>query len=607
MENMEKIKVSDLIADFIASLETKHVFMISGGGNMHLIDSVGRNPHLTYVCNHHEQACAIAAEGYARATENIGVCLVTTGPGATNTLTGLIGCWLDSIPTLFISGQVKRKDLGQLEGLRSLGVQEVNILDMVKPVSKYAVLVMEPEKIKYNLEKAVFIAKSGRPGPVWLDIPLDVQSSIVNVKDLEEFDPVKEGLEAKPPHSELKEQVAKTIEILANSKRPILIGGSGIKLAGARKEFEELMKLLQVPVLTAFLARDLSVSSDPLFVGRHGGFGDRAGNFAVQNADVVLTIGARNHLFNIGYQYEWFAREAKKIVVDIDPAELTKKTVTPDLPILADAKEFIKEMIHQLQNKNLPDITEWKEKCAYWKATYPILTDEYKNQKKFVNSYYFTEELSQAMQEGEQLVLADGTALTGTLQAIKIKKDQRVYYNFGAASMGWCLPAAIGVAFAAKAPRTLLITGDGSIMMNLQELQTIRHYNLPIKIFILNNNGYLAIKNTQNTFFGGHLVASNPDSGVSFPDFKKVAEAFGIPHEKMTEHSEVKEVIEKVLEKDGPVICEILMDPGQTLFPRITSVKKEDGTMVSKPLEDMYPFLEREEFLKNMIIKPIDE
>lgn len=603
---MNKIKVSDYIAEYIANLGIKHVFMISGGGNMHLVDSFGKNTHFQYVCNHHEQASAIAAEAYARANENLGVCLVTTGPGGTNTLTGVIGAWLDSIPTLFISGQVKRNDIGYLEGLRAQGVQEINIVDMVRPVSKYAELVLEPEKIKYYLEKAVFLAKSGRPGPVWLDIPLDVQCALVDTETMDSFDPGKDGIGIKPEYSDLSNLVGKTLELLKSSKRPVLIVGHGIRLANARKELTELVEALQIPVLTSMSAHDLMVSDDPLFAGRHGGFGDRGGNFTVQNADLILSIGARNHLWNIGYQYELFAREAKKIVVDIDAAELNKKTLKPDLPILADAKVFMKEMLQQLKTVELPDVQDWKKKCINWKNKYPVLTEEYINQKNFVNSYYFTNELSNLMEDGDQIVLADGTAFTGTLQAIKIKKDQRVYYNVGCASMGWCLPAAIGVAFAKNPKRVILITGDGSIMMNLQELQTIRHYNLPIKIFVLNNGGYLAIKNTQNSFFSGNLVASNPESGVSFPNFKKISEAFELPYENIENHVNLGETIEKVLCADGPMVCEIFMDPNQTLYPKITSLKREDGTMVSKPLEDMFPFMERNEFFENMIVPPVN-
>ncbi len=604
--DMSNKKVSDIVAEFIADLKVRHVFMISGGGNMHLIDSVGKNPNIKYICNHHEQACAISAEAYARGNDNFGVCLVTTGPGSTNALTGVIGAWLDSIPTLYISGQVKKTDLGQLDGLRALGVQEVNTVDMAKPVTKYADIVLEPNKIKFYLEKAAFMARSGRPGPSWLDIPLDVQSAMVDEGSLESFDPIKEGIESKPTTDNLNNLVRRVVEMIQTAKRPVIIAGHGIRLAHARKEFEKLIEILQIPILTAMSAHDLITSSNPLFVGRHGGFGDRAGNFAVQNSDLILSIGSRNHLWNIGYQHELFAREAKKIVVDIDEKELNKKTLKPDLPILADARDFMSELISQSGDTKFADISDWRKKCLNWKNRYPVLTEEYKKQDKYVNSYYFTDVLSDLMREGEQVVLADGTAFTGTLQGIKIKKDQRVYYNVGCASMGWCLPAAIGVAFAKESERVVLITGDGSIMMNLQELQTIKHHNLPIKIFLLNNNGYLAIKNTQNSFFQGNLIASSPESGVSFPDFKKVSDAFGIAYEKMTIHSEVKDTIERVLSIPGPVICEILMDPSQTLYPRITSLKMDDGTMVSKPLEDMYPFLDRKEFLDNMIVKPIN-
>ena len=603
---MAQVKVSDFVAKFIAEQGVTHVFMISGGGNMHLIDSIGNNPDLTYVCNHHEQACAIAAESYARATENLGVCLATTGPGAVNALSGLIGAWLDSIPTLYISGQVKRHDIGQLSGLRALGVQEVNIVDMARSVTKYAELIMEPTDIKYHLQKAVFLAKAGRPGPVWLDIPLDVQAVMVEESDLKEFDPKKEIL-AEKPNLNLEASVKKTLEYLRFSQRPVIIAGHGVRLAKAHEEFIKLAEACQIPVLTAMSAHDLIPSGHPLFAGRHGGFGDRAGNFAVQNADLILTIGSRNHLWNIGYQYELFGRGAKKIVVDIDPAELSKKTLRPDLAICADAKEFILGLLFQVKAGSLPDISPWRKRCQAWLKKYPVVLEEYKKDFGYVNSYYFTQVLSQIMPEGEQVVLADGTAFTGTLQAIFIKPNQRVYYNVGSAAMGWDLPAAIGVCFAKNKKRVVTIAGDGSIMLNIQELQTIKHHNLPIKIFLLNNQGYLAIRNTQNAFFQGRLVASGESSGVSFPDFKKLFKSFGIPYIAMHENSEAFKVIAEVLAAEGPVACEIFMDPNQTLYPKITSVKKPDGAMVSKPLEDMFPFLDRKEFKENMIVPPVNE
>ncbi|MCF7843474.1 thiamine pyrophosphate-binding protein [Candidatus Gracilibacteria bacterium] len=601
-----KKKLSDFIVDHIVDLGVKHVFMISGGGNMHLVNSFGSNEKIDYVCNHHEQACAISAEAYARVNENLGVCLVTTGPGATNTITGVVGAWLDSIPTLYISGQVKCADIGHTSGLRALGVQEVNTIGTIKDITKYSVMITRPEKIKYHLEKAIFLAKSGRPGPVWLDIPLDVQNAMVDIENLESFDYKKENLEIKPEGLFLSKNVSAVIEMVKKSERPIIIAGHGIRLALARKEFSELVDLLKIPVITAMSAHDLVTTDNNLFAGRHGSFGDRAGNFAVQNADLIITIGARNHLWNVGYQYELFARNAKNVVVDIDKDELSKKTLKPDLPILSDAKEFIKEMILQLKGDSVGNFSNWNTRCLNWRTKYPVLTDEYINQKEHVNSYYFTDVLSDLMKEGEQIVLANGTAFTGTLQAIKIKKDQRVHYNVGCASMGWCLPAAIGVFFAGKPERVILVTGDGSIMMNLQELQTIKHHNLPIKIFLLNNNGYLAIKNTQNSFFNGHVVAATPETGVSFPDFEGIANAFGLGYEKIENHNETEFKVKKVLDSSGPVLCEIFMDQNQTLYPKVSSLKREDGTILSKPLEDMFPFLDREEFLENMIIPPVN-
>lgn len=595
---MAQVKISDYIASFIESTGVKEVFLISGGGNLHIIDSIAKNKKLAYVCNHHEQASAMAAESYARVSENIGVCVVTLGPAATNMVTGISGAWLDSIPVLYISGQVPRHFMAYRKDLRQLGVQESDIVNIVKPITKYAVVVTEPKEIKYHLKKAVYLAKSGRPGPVLLDIPLDIQATTIDEKELIDFNPPLQPSKAK--RQELTKKITVVIKLLKKSQKPVIFAGHGIRLAKAQKEFSSLIDCLKVPILTTMSAHDLITSDHPFYTGRPGVFGDRAGNFAIQNADLLISIGARNHLWNIGYDFKSFAKNARKVIVDIDRVELEKKTVSPDIPVESDAKEFILELLKQSAQAELPDISEWVSRCRNWKKKYPVVLSEYQKQKKYVNSYYFTDVLSSVLGEGEVIITGVGTSFTGTLQSIRIKKGQRLHCNVGCASMGYDLPAAIGACFANNKKSIILITGEGSIMFNLQELQTIVHYKLPIKIFLLNNNGYLAIKNSQNSFFYGKFVAVDQTSGLSFPNFKKIADAFGIGYERINSHANIKSKIKKVLSSKGAVLCDINMLPLQPLIPKVYSEKRPDGSMVSKPLEDMYPFLSREEFEANM-------
>ncbi len=596
---MKKIKLSDYVWSFVEKLGVREVFLISGGGNMHLIDSIGKSKRLKYVCNHHEQACAIAAEGYARATKNIGVCLTTTGPGATNAITGVSGGWLDSIPMLCISGQVNRASMITKPTMRQIGIQEINIVAMVKPMTKYAVVVTEPKDIRYHLEKAVYMAKTGRPGPSWLDIPLDVQASMIDLGECRAFDPVAEGLAPKPAKNLVKE-VSQVVKLLRASKQPLILAGHGIHCAGGEKTFLNLLKGLPVPVATTISAPDLIPSDHPLFTGRPGGFGDRAGNFAVQNADLMIAIGARLHPWTTGFKSLDFGRRAKKVMVDIDPDELKKKSLSIDLRVEADARLFMEELERQLASIALPDISAWRKRCQDWRKKYSVMLPEYARQKTFVNSYHFVDELSKQLPKGALIVTGDGTAFTGTNQGIKVKKDQQVIFSVGCAAMGYDLPAAIGACFGSGKKETTLITGDGSIMLNIQELQTIVHYKLPIKIFLLNNEGYLAIRNTQHNYFNDRFVASDAGSGVSFPKFKKIAAAFDIPYLAMTKADEVAGRVREVLSMDGPVLCEIMMSPRQELNPRPRATINPDGTFVNRPLEDMYPYLSPEELAKNM-------
>lgn len=600
------IKVSDYLAKRVRDMGVTHVFMISGGGAMHLNDSFGKCPGLDYVCNHHEQACAMAVEGYSRISGNIGVAVVTSGPGGTNTITGVLGEWLDSIPALFISGQIKYTTTVESTGLplRQLGDQEANIVDIVKSITKYAVMVRDPKTIRYHFEKAVYLAKHGRPGPVWLDIPLDVQSAKVEEDELVGYDPEENVLRFAP--SVVATYAATIISKIRASRRPVFLAGNGIRLGGAMGSFYDVIERLNIPVQTAMGANDLIHSTHRLFSGRPSVTGDRSSNFIIQNSDLLLAIGARLGVRTVSYSYKAFARAAYKIVVDIDDGELKKPTIFPDLAVHCDAKLLLEEMARQLESNPIPPKSEWLEWCKERRKRYPSVISEYRQQRQYVNSYYFVERLSQAMIEGDVIVLGDGTANTCTFQAVTLKPKQRLFTNSGCASMGYDLPAAIGACFAHKKGRVVCIAGDGSIHMNIQELQTIVHHRLPIKIFVLNNNGYLAIRTTQDAYFPGKYVAADPSSGVTLPDFTKVAPAYGIPAIRINNHTELEEGIRQTLDADGPRLCEIMMSPTQTLYPKLASEIRPDGTMVSKPLEDMFPFLDRAEFHANMLIPDWD-
>lgn len=601
------IKLSDYIAEKLRDdYGVKYIFMITGGGSMHLNDSFGKTPRLTYICNHHEQATTIAAECYARITNNIGVCNVTTGPGGTNTFTGLIGAWLDSIPMLIISGQIKREwsvySYPQVK-LRQIGIQEINIVDMAKPVTKYAKIVMDPYDIRYELEKAIYIAKSGRPGPVWLDIPLDVQSAKIDVDKLRGFDP--KELEERVDMQLLKKQASETIRRLKRAKRPMIVAGFGIRLGNAVDLFYKLANKLKIPIVTSLSAHDLMWEKHPLYGGRFGLYGTRGGNFAVQNSDVLLVLGCRMNIWEIGYEYKTFAREAVKIMVDIDKKELKKPTFKPDIPINTDVKFFLEEMLDQLNRQKLPSYSLWLNKTKYWHKKYPNILPEYKKEKNYVNYYYFIGELSKVLKNDDIIATGNGTAFTGTCQTIQLKKGQRLCINIGCAAMGWDLPASIGAYFARKKKRIILITGDGSIQFNLQELETIVYHKIPLKIFLINNNGYVAIRATQSGFFK-RLFGTDKDHGVGLPDMQKIAKAYGIPAIKIKNQRDLKTKLNKVINSKGPIICEIMVPPDMPLIPRTKTIVKPDGTLVSKPLEDMYPFLPREEFLKNMYIQPVN-
>lgn len=592
------IKVSDYVIKKLEETGAKHMFMLPGGGAMHLNDSLGNSKKIQYICCLHEQACAIAAEAYARVTNNIGLLMVTTGPGGTNALTGVAGAYLESTPMFVVSGQVKRMDMINNQGIRQQGMQELDIISIVKPITKYAVLVNEPNMIRYHVEKALYEATHGRKGPVWLDIPLDVQATMVDEDELIGYIQTPE-----PVNTYLEKQVLQVIEKLNNSERPILLAGNGIRLAGAGSEFEQLIQILNIPVLTTWNGIDLIEEDNDLYYGRPGGLGHRYANFMQQNSDFFLSVGARLNLLQTGYNFDGFAREAVKIMVDIDNAELHKINVRPDIPICADAKDFLALMIKHKDKINKRERKEWFAYGDKLKAKYPIVKKEYWEEKDAVNTYCLLETISANMREDDIYVSgSSGSCIDISMQTFRVKKGQRVFCTKGLASMGYGLPSAIGACLASGGKRTVGVNGDGGFMMNIQELQTIARLNLPIKIFVLCNGGYGAIKATQTGIFEGHLVACNQDSGLSIPGIPRIAGAYGIKTITIQNNEELKDKVKEALEFDGPVIIETITPIGLTASPKQISYKRPDGQMESMPLEYMNPPIDESEMRENMLI-----
>ncbi len=598
------MRVADYIFKTLADRGADTVFLVTGGGAMHLNDALGRERRLHYVCCLHEQACAMAAEGYARIRNKPGIVSVTTGPGGTNAITGVAGAWLDSIPMLVISGQVKTETmLSSCPHLhvRQIGDQELNIIDLVKPITKYAVCVRNPQEIRYELEKALYLCSSGRPGPVWLDVPLDVQAA--EMKDTFRKSTFMKDLPLEPS----KEDIAYILEKLNTARRPVLIAGNGIRLAGGVEEFRLLSERLGIPILTAISGIDLLPSDSPWFFGRPGILGERPANFILQNADLLLILGTRMGIRMTGYAFKSFAPKALKIMIDIDPNEMRRPLFPVSYPINADAACTVRALLDALQTTPLAEKKHWLAYCRKMKNSYPVVTASHRERTDYVSSYYFAELLSEHLAEDAILVTGNGTAYTSTYQAIKVKSRMRVFANQGCASMGYGLPAAIGAALADRKKQVVCITGDGSIQMNLQELQTAVNQKLAIKIFVYSNLGYLSIKLTQNSFFHGFRVGSDPSSGVHLPDIRRIAEAYGIKTFLLADNQQAKEQIAQVLAEEGPVLCEVLTDPLEELGPKASSSRLPDGTLISRPLEDLAPFLPREEFEQNMAISRIKE
>jgi acetolactate synthase I/II/III large subunit len=599
------MRVADYAMRFIAGLGVKHVFVLTGGGAMHLNDALSRCPDLEYVCNHHEQACAIAAEAYSKATNHLGVAMVTTGPGGTNAITGLAGAWLDSTPCLFLSGQVKRADRmfkpdGSPLGVRQRGIQEVDIVSIVQPLTKYAVTVTDPSSIRYHLEKAVHLARTGRPGPVWIDIPIDVQAATVDETRLRRFDPVEI-----PPRidSHLGKEVSGVIERLNRAERPLLLIGNGIRLSGAEGEVLDLVCALDIPVAATWVAMDLIGDDHPRFVGKPGTVAARGANFAVQNCDFLLSIGARLDLPVIGWSAAQFARGAHKVMVDVDPGELAKLAEFMDASICADAGAFMREILRQRAAIKPRDRGAWLAKCADWKARYPIVQAEHRVLEGRVSIYHLAEIIGEEAAPEDQVVSGNsGSAIEIFLLAYQARRGQRVFHAAGLGAMGFAIPAGIGVCVASAQKRTICVDGDGGFQLNIQELATVAHHRLPIKFFVLNNNGYASIRASQANFFGEASIGCSEATGVRLPDFKKVAHAYGLACAEIEDQRDLREQVRRVLRMPGPVVCDVKVIPDEVRAPRVTSVQRPDGSFVSKPLEDLWPFLDREEFEQNMIV-----
>lgn len=589
------MKVSDFIFDYIVSLGVKHVFYLPGGGAMHLDDSLGHHKDLIPVCMLHEQPCAIAAEAYARISENFGVCVVTSGPGATNTLTGLAGAWLDATPVIFLSGQAKRADLVDGQGIRQFGIQEVNIVDIVRPVTKYAVQIWDEQDILYELEKATALAMSGKPGPVWLDIPLDIQAARVEPSQLRHYEEPQPTFECKD------EEVRETIELLNSAQRPMVLLGNGIRLGKAIPEMNMLIEEMNIPVMTTWNGLDLIEDDNPLFFGRPGAVGHRHSNFIQQNADFVLTIGTRLNLLSTGYDFDSFLRNAKHVMVEIDENEMKKRSVHPYLAIHADAKSFLQKMLAFKNKIEHKPREAWWNYCRGIKDRYPLRIKEQAPEGEGVNTYALVDALASKL-TGDDLfqLTSSGTGADISMYGFRVKKGQRAFLTKGLASMGFDLSACIGSCLAANQRRTACITGDGGFMMNVQELATLHQLDLPIKLFILCNDGYGMIYNSQAGNFK-RLTGCTRESGLALPDLKAVVESFKVKCFRIETEAELANVMDEVLAYRGPAVCLVEVYIAQKIMPRQTNYMKEDGQMASRPLEDMSPLLDREEFNQNML------
>ena len=595
------MKLSDYVLQTVAAAGVKHVFFVPGGAAMHLNDSL-LNVDLEVLSSFHEHASAVAAEAYGKLTNRLGVCMVTAGPGSTNALTGVASAWVNSAPLLILSGQVKRADLKGERPLRQSGLQEIDIVSIVAPITKYAATITDPATIRFHLEKAVHLATSGRPGPVWLAFPLDVQANEIDPDSLAGFTPP-------PPPRErgsLSELVEQVIDRLNSSARPIMLVGGGVRLASAEERLLEVIRMLSIPVQTTWVGADLMGEDHPQFAGRPGSFASRAANFAVQNCDFLLSVGARLDFATTGYSRERFAREAFRVAVDVDPEELEKMSSSLELAVPSDALTFLEELLAQRERVQPGDRSAWHVRIQDWIQKYPVVTDDLRGYQQNTSTYVVVDTLSELL-EPDDVVVEGSSGIHAEIffLAFRVKAGQRILADGSYGSMGYGLPAAIGACVAAGR-RTILVDGDGSFQPNLQELEAGKRLNLPLKIVIVNNGGYSSIRASQSRYFG-RLLAADASSGLTFPNLEKIAAAYGIPWRGVFCESELRPALLETLNEIGPTICEVHVPAEEDRVPRLSNYQKENGVMVSRPLEDLFPFLDREEFRSNMIIAPIAE
>lgn len=606
---MNLVKLSDWVAQRLAEHGISDVFMLTGGGAMHLNHSLGTHPALTTTFTHHEQALAMAAEAYYRLTNKLAVVNVTSGPGGTNAITGVYGAWVDSIGMLVISGQVKTETTVRFTGLplRQYGDQELDIEELVRPVTKYAVMVTDPRSIRYHLEKALYLAASGRPGPVWLDIPLDVQAAKIDPEDLlPGFDPAE--LDEPWKQTDLAGAATGILERIANAQRPVIFAGGGVRLSGAHDAFLKLVDRLGIPVVTGWNAHDALWSDHPLNCGRPGTVGDRGGNMVTQSADVLLVLGSRLNIRQVSYNWTSFAREAHKIWVDIDPVELQKPNIRPDTPVVADLADLIPALLDAPYPGPSRAHRAWLGWARERVRRFPTVLPEYRHHGPLIHPYVAMDELFARLGGDDVVVTGNGSACVVSFQAARIHEGQRLWTNSGCATMGYDLPAAIGVHAATKGTKRIIaIAGDGSIMMNLQELQTIAGNRIPVKIILINNSGYVSIFQTHRNFFNGVEVGGGPKSNVTFPDFGKLAVAFGIAYLRAENHGDLPAALDAALAEDGPVICELVVDENVAFAPKLGAKQHPDGRITSPALEDLSPFLPREVLRANMAIALLDD
>ena len=608
-------RVADYLFARLADAGLRQAFLVTGGGAMFLNDALRREDRISWTCHHHEQAAAMAAEAYARIRGRPAILSVTSGPGGINALNGVFGAWTDSIPIIVLSGQVKRETLKTSYpevALRQLGDQEADIVSIVSGMTKFAVQISDPNDARYLVEKALWLATAGRPGPVWLDVPIDVQSAEVDPDQMRAFVPI---AAAARPSAILKKQASVVVDRLETSERPVLIAGTGVRIAGATDAFRRVVERLRIPVTTAW-THDLIPTNHELWCGRQGTIGDRAGNFSVQAADLVLVLGSRLAIRQVSYNWLALAPQAYKVQVDIDAAELRKPTFHPDMPIEGDVEEFLEALEAELserpyQSRHAP----WLAWCKRRTELYPVVQEHHRTTIAPINPYHFMEELFDRLGPHDVVATGDGAACVMSFQAAKLGPNQRLFSNSGSASMGYDLPAALGAAVAlgeiavteaeseappVGSPRVICLAGDGSLQMNVQELQTLATHRWPVKVFVLDNGGYLSIRETQANFFGG-MIGESQASGVGFPDWTRLSEAYGIPAVRIDDPATMGELINDVISRPGPSLAHVVVDPAQGIEPRVRSRQMPDGTITSPALDDLFPFLDEDEVASNRL------